>query len=767
MRGMKQNVFGASIQRLEDPPLVTGRGCYIGDLNFPHQLHMRVVRSPYAHGLIKEIKTEVARAMPGVFAIWTSQNIPEIGPIDFREGKIPQLEPYRQPVLAQDRVRYIGEPVAVVFASDPYQAEDAADRVEMVIDPLEPIADARQEPAEFARGLSTEAATIKHTYGDIERAFADAFQIVSLDLSIGRHSGVPLETRGAIGRYDTARDILELHGAAKIPHKNKESLAKLFNRGASDLHLYEYHVGGGFGVRGEIYPEDILVLAAALRFERPVKWIEDRREHFISTNHSRHQHHKIRVAVDANGILLGLEDEFWHDQGAYPRTHAMRVAEGTCNILPGPYRLPAYKVTAHYRLTNKTPAATYRGPARFETNFVRERILDVVASQLGLSKVEIRKRNLIPSSDMPYERPLTKGMESIDNGDYLSLLDQSLHQFKWSAIEAEVNARRAQGELVGLGLAVFFDKTGAGPSDGARVSVDTMGRVEVVTGGASVGQGIETIMAQVCAQALGVDYQKIRIVHGRTDRIEFGIGAHASRATVMTANAVHAAALNVRAKALEVAAELLQSDPTLLQIRDGVVSLQNGAGASIANHLRPASALRGTRSPGLTSDGWFDVEHETYPYGNQLALVSIDRMTGQVTIEKLLVAYDVGKAINPMLVRGQLIGGLVQGLGGALLEEFVYDENCEPLSVSFADYLVPNFSDVPEIDVLLTQDSPSPRNPLGIKGAGEGGIAAVGAVIASAVDDALGGKGLVTDLPLRPERVWALVQKCRRIRKIL
>jgi carbon-monoxide dehydrogenase large subunit/6-hydroxypseudooxynicotine dehydrogenase subunit gamma len=572
---------------------------------------------------------------------------------------------------------------------------------------------------------------------------------------------VPLETRGAIGRYDAARDVLELHGAAKVPHKNRESLARVFGRSTAALHLFESHVGGGFGVRGEIYPEDILVLAAALRLDRPVKWIEDRREHLMATNHSRQQRHRIRAAVDADGRLLGIDNEFFHDQGAYPRTHALRVAETTCGILPGPYRLPAYRAVGRYRLTNKTPAATYRAPGRYETNFVRERLLDAVATRLGLSPIEVRRRNLIRREEMPYARPLMVLGDDVayDSGDYAGLLDKSLARLRWDELQTSLARRRAAGELVGVGVALFVEKSGLGPSDGVRVNVDTGGHVEVITGGASVGQGFETVMAQVCAETLGVEYRRIRVVHGRTDRIEYGIGAHASRATVMTANATAVAAGKVREKALGLAAELLQASPDQLDIVDGEIvraDVQSGPSislAEIANHLRPTSSTRRGREPGLAADGWFHTEHQTYPYGNQIAVVRVDPDIGAVTVEKFLVAYDIGRAINPMLVKGQIAGGFAQGLGGALYEEFLYNDQGEPLSVTFADYLLPTLREMPELDILLAEDAPSIRNPLGIKGAGESGIAAVGAAIAAAVDDALGMPGAVTQLPITPRAV--------------
>lgn len=759
--------IGASVTRLEDFPLVTGRGRFAGDISFPHQLYMRVVRSSHAHGKLNFVDVSNATSLPGVIAVWTAKDIEDLPPIDFREGPMEKLAPFRQPVLAKDRVRYVGEPIAVVFAEDPYVAEDAADLVLVDVDELPPTVDAADLVVEFAPGLSTEPTVCRQGYGDVEAAFRAAQTIVELDVSIGRHSGVPLETRGAIGRYDAARDVLELHGAAKIPHKNRESLARMLGRSTAGIHLYEGHVGGGFGVRGEIYPEDVLVLVAAMRLGRPVKWLEDRREHMISANHSRQQRHKIRAAVDGNGRLLGIDDDFFHDQGAYIRTHGTRVADTSCGILPGPYRLPHYRVNGHFRLTNKTPAATYRSPGRYETNFVRERLMDAIAAKLGISRIEVRRRNLIAPDEMPYKRSLTALGDDVvfDSGDYEGLLNKALARCGWEDLERDVASRRKAGEYVGLGIAMYVEKSGLGPTDGARVNVHPDGEVEVITGGASLGQGFETVIAQVCAEKLGVNYRRVRVVHGRTDRIEFGIGAHATRASVMTANATSVAAEKVRAKALDVAAQLMQAEVRHLDIVDGNVvrtDINGGATISLANiahHLRPVSPTRGERDPGLMAEGWFTTAHMTYPYGVQIAVVKIDAGTGAVKVERVLIAYDIGRAINPMLVRGQLVGGFVQGLGGALFEEFQYDERGQPLSVTFADYLLPTLQEVPNLDVLLTEDAPSTCNPLGIKGAGEGGIAAAGAVIASAVDDALGTIGTVTQLPITPQKLKALIDR--------
>ncbi len=761
---MTAKYIGQPVLRLEDLPLVTGRGRFVADIVFPNQLHMRVVRSSHAHGRIVSVDVSRAQAAAGVAAAWTAADIAELRPISLREGPDARLDPYLQPVLAGERVRYVGEPVAAVFAEDPYLAEDAADLVSVEVKELPVVLAAHEPPSEFEPGRSTEPLVIRKGYGDVEAAFRAAHSVIELDLSIGRHSGVPLETRGAIARYDAARDLIQMYGAAKVPHRTRDGIARVLSRDPARIHLYEGHVGGGFGVRGEVYPEDVLVCLGALRLGRPVKWIEDRYEHLIATNHSRQQRHRVRAAVDAAGRILALDDEFFHDQGAYPRTHGARVADLTAGMLPGPYHVPAYRVAAHYRLTNKTPAATYRSPGRFEGSFVRERLLDAIADRLGIDRIEVRRRNLIPKSAMPYRRELDAiGDEVVlDSGDYAGLLDKALAGAGWDALQLELKRRRAAGETVGAGVAIFLEKSGLGPRDGAHVTVDRAGGVEVVTGSASLGQGVETVMAQICADALGVDYRRVRVIHGQTDRIAKGIGAHASRATVMTGSAVHVAASNVRAKAIEAAAKLMRVPGDALDIIGGKVVRKDSADAlsidlgDVAKSLAPDG-----RGPGLTAEGWFETEHMNYPYGVHVAVVKVDRETGGVAVERYLIAYDVGRAVNPMLVEGQLAGGFAQGLGGALLEEFEYDERGQPLSVTFADYLLPTLHETPMVEVIVSEDAPSPLNPLGIKGAGEGGVTAVGAAIASAIDDAIGIPGAVTRLPVTPMRLKEILDRAR------
>ena len=692
--------IGASPKRLEDRPLLLGRGQYAADLKAPGQLHMRVVRSPVAHGVLNRIEVTEAKLIPGVVAIWTYDDVRHLPPIQVRLTRVAGLEPYFQTVLANARVRYVGDPVAVVFAEDPYTAEDAAERVELDIEEL---------PAVVSPLQGTEAALVEKAYGDLAAAFAKAHTVVELEVAVGRHSGVPLETRGALADFDPASGVLTMRGAAKVPHYNRDQVARMLDLPGDMVHLIQGHVGGGFGVRGELYPEDVLVCHAALRLKRPVKWIEDRHEHLMAANHSRDQLHRLRAAVDASGFILGLEAEIFTDQGGYIRTHGVTVSDLAAAMLPGPYVIPAYRARAHVRLTNKTPAGTYRAPGRYESTFARERLLDAIAARLGKDPLEVRKVNLIPADRMPFDRGIdTLGTRVVyDSGRYALLLEKFLSHFKIEALKQRLDERKAKGEKVGFGLGFFVEKSGLGPADKAVISMAADGSVEVVTGAASIGQGIETVMAQICAEVLDIPLERMSVVHGRTDRIDYGMGAFASRVTVMTGCAVLAAAEALKDK--------LKTTP-----------------------------------PPVSAEGWFRANHMNYPYGIHAAVVRVDPGTCGIVVERFIVACDIGRMVNPMLVEGQLAGGAAQGIGGALLEEFVYDPSGQPLATTFADYLMPTCAEVSAIETLITEDAPSPLNPLGVKGAGEGGINAAGAAIAAAVDDALGRPGIVTRLPITP-----------------
>ena len=755
--------IGRSLRRIEDRPLLTGAGAFAADCHAPGQLHMRVVRSPVAFGRIIGVETAEGAALDGVVAVWTIADVEKLPPIDFRQMGLDRLAPYRQYVLARDYVRYVGEPVALVFAVDAYVAEDAAGLVFCDIEELAPQLDATAEPVAFMPhvhpGLMSEPAVVRRAYGDLSAAFAAAHKIVELEVKIGRHTGVPLETRGALGVYDSDKDVVTLYGAAKVPHYNRDAISKMLGLAPGRLQLSEGHVGGGFGIRGELYPEDVLVCAAALKLRRPVKWIEDRREHLLAANHSRDQVYRMRAAVDAKGFILGLDAAFFTDQGAYVRTHGTTVTDLSAGLLPGPYVIPAYRAAGHIRLTNKTPAGTYRAPGRYESTFARERLIDKIASELGRSAVDVRRVNLIGEEAMPFDRGIdTLGTGVVyDSGKYLDLLERVLAHVEYDRLQADLAARRSRGERVGLGIGYFVEKSGLGPQDLVRMKVDRNGAIEIVTGVASVGQGVETVLAQICAETTGVPIEHIRVIHGQTDRIEIGFGAFASRVTVMAGSAVKIAAEALRDRAVEVAALLLQTTPDALRLSNGVIERINGGAslslADIAEHLEETG--------GLTSEGRFVAGHMTYPYGIHVAQVKVDPLTCGVTIERYVVAYDVGRAINPMLIEGQIAGGVAQGIGGAFLEEFIYDENGQPLAASFADYLMPTCLEVPDVEVLLREDAPSPLNPLGVKGAGEGGINAVGAALAAAIDAAVQRPGAVLELPITPARLHAILRRER------
>lgn len=752
---MARVIIGASVKRKEDPRLLSGQARYLDDVRLPGMLHAAVVRSPQAHARIGAIDTAAARGLPGVALVATAQDLGNPSRIPIRLGPKPALEPFLQPVLARGRVRYAGEPVALVVAADRRVAEDAAELVEVEYEPLPVVSDVEQATRPDAGALhegtkSNVADRLLTSTGDADATLAGAPVRLRHRLTVQRHSGVPMETRGLLAAYDDATGLLTMWGPTKVPHFNRRVLAGLLGWPEARIRFVEPDVGGGFGVRGEFYPEDFLIPWAAIRLERPVKWVEDRREHLAATNHSRQQIHEIEVGATRDGRLVALIDHIAVDMGAYLRTHGVTVPELTAALLPGPYRVPHYWCEVACVMTNKTPTGTYRAPGRYEGNFARERIMDLLAQAIGLDPAEVRRRNFIPPEAMPYAvgtRAL--GEETTyDVGVYASTLEAALEAIHYPQVRRDQAEARKVGRHVGVGIACFVEKAGPGPWEAARVVLDATGHATVYTGGTSLGQGIETVLAQICAQQLGLAVDDVTVRHGDTAEVPDGVGAWGSRVTVVGGCAVHYAAAEVKDMVLERATRLLEAAARDLVVENGRVWVRGTPGRRVAvKDLLP--------SDGLSAAHRYHATKMTYPYGAHAAVVDVDASTGQVTVLDYAIAYDVGRAVNPRLVEGQLIGGLAQGLGGALLEELVYDEHGQLLSATFMDYLLPSSMEMPRrVTIKILEETPTPLNPLGVKGAGEGGTAAVGAAIANAVADALGARGAaITDLPVTPQRV--------------
>ena len=754
--------IGARLPRKEDPRLLRGRGRFGDDISVPGQLWARVVRSPSAHGEVNELDVTQAAKAPGIAAVVTAADLPPGLVIPVRlPVPGPDLSAYLQPVLAATTVRYVGEPLAVVVGDDPYACEDAAELVEIDIAERPAVLDARTAD-------SPAAAELSRGYGAVEAAFAQARHVVRIELAIGRHSGVPLEPRCLLAVPDGDRGSLDIFGMTKVPVFNRDLLARLLGLDETLIHVHGVDAGGGFGVRGEFYPEDFLIPWLALTMGRPVKWSEDRAEHLVAVNHSRQQYHRITAAFDDDGRILALGDDVTHDNGAYCRTHGVAVPELTVAMLPGPYRVPAYRGRIRVVLTNKTPCGTYRAPGRFEGTAAREHLLDVAADQLGLDRVELRRRNLLTRDEIPHHRPIaTLGTDLIlDTGDYPALLAALLSEVDRLGYRALDPKTSENAEIThvrhGFGVALFVEKSGLGPQETADVTVSKSGAVHVYCGGTSIGQGIETVLAQIAADALGVDPGVVSVTTGDTAAQPFGAGSWASRSTVVGGSAVHLAAAAVRKRAIQLAARILEVDIADVEVRDGAVAVRGDPGArvslgEIAQAAAPDSRFVEPGEPaGLSARRRFEVSHMTYPYGAHAAVVAVDPGTGQVRVLRYLVAYEVGRAVNPMLVEGQLRGGVAQGIGGALFEEFSYDDAGQPQAITFIEYRMPTAAEVPPVDLLVCQDAPSPGNPLGVMGAGEGGVSAAGAAVANAVRDALGLAGGVGQLPLTPPRVREL-----------
>lgn len=766
------SAIGRSVRRLEDERLLLGRGRFHANVVRNGQLWMRVVRSPIAHGRIIAVHTAAALELSGVHSVVTAEDFPVLPRIPVRQV-VPgiDLTPYLQAPLASGFVRYVGDPVAVVLADDPYLAEDAAELVRLELEELRVELDARSSAASFPEswhGAPAHVADVELGYGDVDAVFETAPRVISLDLRIGRHGGTPLEPRGLVADYDEGTGRMTIWGATKVPHWNRRVLAGMLGIAEHRIHMLETDAGGGFGVRGEIYPEDVLVPFLCLKTRRPISWSEDRAENLIAANHSREQDHTIELAFDDDGHLLGLRDEVWQNNGGYIRTHGVAVGMLTAAMMPGPYRLPAYRTRVHAVTTNKTPTGTYRAPGRYEVTFVREHALDVAADQLGIDPVELRRINLLDESELPHTRPIIiyQTPMVLDGKDYLAHFDKALSEANYEDWRAEARQARAEGRLVGTGCSFFVEKAGLGPHDSAIVEVDGTGAIRVAMGGTNVGQGIETAMAQIVADEFDVEPEQILVSLSDTDILPDGGGTWASRSTVVGGGAVKMAAEIVVRRAKQIVGEILEVAPEDLRIGAGAVFVAGNpmTAVQLSDVVKASFTARHLSSgqePGLIGRGTFVVDVMTYPYGVHCAMVQVDPGTGSVTLLRYAIGYEIGRTINPQIVEGQLWGGAAQGIGGALFEEFTYDDEGIPQQTSLASYQWPRALDMPDISISVFEDAPAPDNPLGVRGVGEGGTTGAGGAIANAVRDALQRKGSIGALPLRPERVMALLREGR------
>lgn len=755
---MKNTFIGTPMERREDLRFLRGRGEYVDDVAMPGLLYAVILRSSVAHGRLISIDASAALKVPGVHSVITGADMPGGPPIiPMRLQPLPEFKPFEQPVIAHDKVRYVGEPIAVVLATSVAVGEDALEAIAVEIEDLPPVADwqtaAKNQSVLFEKQATNRSLVFQARKGDADAAFANAPYVRREYLRTGRHYGLTMEPRGVMATWDDAKDKLTVYGAAKVPFFNRRILSAQIGVPVEQIEMIENDVGGGYGARGEFYPEDFLIPFAARHVKRPVKWIEDRRENLMAMNHAREEECDLEVACARDGTILAIRGEVHTDMGAYMRTNGAVGARNVSQFMAGPYRVAHVKIDSSLWMTNKTPVGTYRGPGRFEANFFFERMIDMVAADLGIDRIEFRRKNLIKSSEQPYQiahvQP-TDAKDEYDSGEYSETLDRALKEIDWPKLSS-LQGKLIDGKYHGLGVVCFVEGGAAGPKESARIEVNKDGTMSVYMGTSSVGQGVETVFAQIAADALEVPIERIhQVYHGSTAYVSDGYGAYHSRSTVMGGSAVLDATNNFMAVLRQAAGKRMgcaESNVTL------DVDKVSGGGQSMA--LKEFA--------GLTAEGAFLNKKHTYSYGAHVAHITVDAKLGRIEIVDYVVVQDVGRAVNPLTLRGQVLGSLVQGLGGAILEDLKYDEDGQFLTGSLADYLLPTATDFPNLRCVVLDDYPSPINPLGAKGAGEGGIIAAGGCMANAVANALQSFGAEPrQLPLSPTYIWELVQAGRK-----
>ncbi len=765
---------GRSLTRREDERLLTGAGLFVADLHLPGEVHLAVLRSPHAHAVIRHIDVTAARKCEGALAALAFADLGD------NPARLPMLVPHKNlrpqmPYpLADHKVKHVGEPVAVVAAESRYQAEDALESIEVEYEVLEPVTNGEAAleagaPLLHEGSDSNLSASFTQTVGDIDKAFREADLIVRQTFEFGRLSGQPMETRGVVARWERVKlgETLTMWDSTQSPHIVRRVLADMFHIPQHSIRVVASDVGGGFGIKNRLYAEEFLAPFIARLLRRPARWVEDRREDLLSTYQARQQIHHLEVAARSDGTILGIRNRFTADVGAYS-PFGLVVPFNSATTLPGPYKLPAYKAEMRAAYTNKPAMAPYRAAGRPPAVFDVERAMDLVARKLELDPAEVRLRNFVKPGEFPYRTDLVErdgGDIVYDSGDYPECLRKALDLVDASGFRQEQAAARKQGRWLGLGLGCYVESTGRGPFEGATVRVDSAGRVVVATGAAPQGQSHETTLAQICADRLGVAFEDVTVITGDTDAINLGVGTYASRTAVVAGNAVSGAALAVRDKALKAAGQLLEASPDDLDLEAGEIrvrgvpdrSVSLARVAQVLTAPPPAFTFPPGLEPGLEATNYFHPSGATYANGVHAATVEVDADTGQVKVLRYVVAHDCGTVINPVVVDGQCVGGVAQGLGNALYEEMLYDDAGQPLTTSYMDYLVPTAMEVPDV-ALAHVETRSPLNPEGIKGAGEGGTMPVPATIANAIDDALAPLGVVVDrVPLSPGRLREMI----------
>lgn len=775
---------GSSVLRREDERLLRGQGEYLADIVLPGMVHVAFVRSPMAHARIEAIDLRAAAALPGVVMALDGAELARLMP-PVKDQQLPlpakwrttvahRIVDPRQPLLAIDKVRHVGEAVAVIVAVDRYVAEDAVDLVELSLEPLPAVVDPEQAMADGMPRVHEQAprnlfAEFSVGKGDALAALDRAPRRLTRRFRHHRYAGMPMECRGVLGQYERRTGHLTVWSSTQVVHWVRRELAHTLGLPEARIRCVAPDVGGGFGTKGHVYPEDLLIPFLAMKLGRPVRWIEDRREHLQSACHSRDQIHDIAVGFDDTGRILAVHDRFIMDCGAWNPV-GVGIPYNTASHLIGPYKVENLRVEACVVATNKVPNAPYRGAGRPEAAHAMERMMDLVARELGLEPAEVRRRNMVRADEMPYAVgiPYRDGEPIVyDTGDYPRALDKALAELGGlQAFRERQAAARARGKHLGLGLCVYTEGTGVGPFEGATVRIDPSGRIYVAAGSCPQGQGMETIFAQVAADCWKVSPDDVVLTFADTAAIPMGFGTIASRSTVTLSAAIHEASERVRRKVFAIAANALECAERDLELRDGRVGVVGVPGASMTlaqvaaaarpgwDHRRPADT-----EAGLESTYYWEPPTVTWSYAAHAVIVEVDVELGRVRLDNYVIAHDCGVLVNPMLAEGQIVGGAVQGIGGALLEEFLYDEQGQLLAGSFMEYLLPSAADMPRITVLHEQ-SPSPSNPLGVKGLGEGGAIGPPVAIANAVSDALAPWGAeFNDTPVTPQRIFEATRR--------